>query len=208
MFSFWQAIARFGRAGVLVAAVLGAGGCGVADLGRLDREVRANWSALLNADRLNVEFVDRLVAGQHVALMNQPRLRAELMSAAADVRRLREDRRLRRPLSALPADAKKFDRYAPAHRRLTAGLRLLHQSLVTRASAMRAWRSRGLTRESEWVLLRTEAAARAYNNSVRNYNRQIEGSFMFVSRALLFPGSGRFALLEDAGTDTAQRSRP
>ncbi len=199
---------RNGPTALLVLAVFAVAGCGATDLGRVDREVRANWSALVTADRLNAEFVERLIAGRHPALVNQPRLRTELSSAIADIQRLHRTAHATRSLAGLPSNPQPFNQYAMAHRRLADGLRSMLASLHDGSSAIRTWRARGLIKECEWALLRAETAAANYNAAVRSYNHRIEGSFTFVSRALLYPGSGKFALLDAAGPDTAQRSRP
>lgn len=182
---------------VLFASALA--GCGLSDLSRLDREARASWSAVVAADRLSADIVRLLLDGRHAAVASRPLLYNELAGALADF-----DARSGGP----PRDVTDIDgvrRYALERGRLIDGMKRLAIQLANRETGMRAWRSRSLRSDFEAAVLRSETAGRNFNDAVRAYNSALGGGRSAISKALLFPGTRRLALLEPAGPDTARR---
>ena len=165
-------------------------GCGWGDLARHDQEARASWAALTAADRINVQLADRLLAGRHSALVNQPKKEARLKRAVAQLRQL--DTAYAVDLS----DSAGMSSYGAARQQVVGSLKEIAIALANRGSANRAWRSRSLRRECEAVVFRSNIAMESYNAAARSYNRILGTSQAKVSKALLYPGLRQFALLE------------
>lgn len=169
---------------LLAVSLLGLGGCWGGDLARKDRDVRASWSALTAADSIAIGLAHRLSTvwrrspddlgkGDRLATL-------ELMTEAE-----RFD----------PGEASDVARYGAARAEVLAYLKQSAETLASPQSAGLAWRLRGLRKECLAALLRSEAAARAYNEAVHEFNRALGASGRNFAKALLFPGRRRFALL-------------
>ncbi len=174
----------------LLCCVMAVGGCGWSDLGRHDQDVRASWTALIAADRISVEQLDRLLAGRHVVLSSHPVNADKLTQAGIQLRRLGE-----RPDFTL-SDHGQMQQYAAARQQVAQSLKDFALALANRSNANRAWRSRSLRRQSEASVIRAQVALESYNKAARTYNRLLGSQSAGFSRALLYPGSREFALLE------------
>ncbi|MCH9808710.1 MAG: hypothetical protein K0U74_13350 [Alphaproteobacteria bacterium] len=175
---------------------LALGGCGWGDLGRLDRDVRASWSALTAADMMSADFAQRLVTARHGSIAHHPEKLQALSTSIRDIKQL-----LASPAFDL-ADGERVARYAQTRQRMVAALRDVFVTNRNRASGLRAWRSRGISRESAAHLMRAHAAAEAYDKAAVTYNRALRAGRSPISRALLYPGLRRISILG------AERSRP
>lgn len=186
---FMNWIATFRSFAIAAAFAVSLGGCSAADLAKHDREVRATWSTLMAVDGINIGLARRLLEGQHAAITGRPELARQISDAVRDL----PDRP-----SHQPADfdnARSLARYIDAHERLVSGLEILLQSLGRRGTPMQAWRSRSLQRETEYAVLRARAALSSYNTAAAAYNRALGSRNANLSKALLYPGLRRLALL-------------
>lgn len=191
-------VARF----AVVLSTLALGGCGWGDYGRLDRDVRASWSALTATDTMSSDFVLRLVSAKHGSVAHSRAKLDELRASALALRELASPRHFN--LSNTGA----IERYSRVRQRMIAALRDIFETTGNRGSAQRAWRSRGIARESAAHLMRATAAAAAYNVAASKHNEALGRGRSPVSRALLYPGLRRFALLGAPQKRIGQLARP
>lgn len=175
---------------LVLCSLMAVGGCGWSDLGRHDQDVRASWTALIAADRISVEHLDRLLAGRHVVLSSHPVNADKLAQASMQLRRLGD-----RPDITLN-DHSEMQQYAAARQQVAQSLKGFARALANRSNANRAWRSRSLRRQSEAAVIRGQVALESYNEAAQAYNRLFCSQSARVSRALLYPGSREFALLD------------
>jgi hypothetical protein len=174
----------------VLASLMAVGGCGWGDLARYDQEVRASWAALAAADRINVELAERLLTGRHGVLINQPKKAEELARASAQLRRLSEYRAIDL------GDQADMARYGAARQQVAGSLENVAIALANRGNANRAWRSRSLRQQCEAAVMRAHSAMETYNAAAGAYNHALGTRQADVSKALLYPGSRQFALLE------------
>lgn len=167
-------------------------GCSWSELSRLDRSVQASWSVLRGADRMSLMLAERLIQGHHVALRADKRFAAKLRNAV-DALVLYDDGG-RIDLT----DETSVSGYIGARTAVINALRELSGAFAARSTPTRAWRSRSLSQQLQYALLRSREAVRDYNVAASRYNHSLGLGHGRFAKVLLYPGIRKVALLQTA----------